>query len=235
MDLQFVMNELAALGNVRTKKIYVGQGAKEPLFGVPTTHMKPLCKQIKRNHALSLALYDTGNYDAMYFAGMIADVSVMTEVDFNNWIEKAYFYMISDFVVAVTLAEHREGKEIADTWIASDAELTMSAGFAAYEWMLGFRPDSFFDEAHIAALVEKVKTTIHSMPNRTRYAMNNFVAAVGVSYKPLTDMALVAALEIGAVSVTQASGVCEMVSASKAIQMAMDKGRIGFKRKAVRC
>jgi len=35
--------------------------------------------------------YATGNYDAMYLAGMIAEPKKMTEEDFNRWIEGAYF------------------------------------------------------------------------------------------------------------------------------------------------
>ncbi len=235
MDLDGVMKELATLSNERRKKYYLGQGAREPLFGVPTTHMKPLYRQIKKNQPLADALYNTGNYDAMYFAGMIADVDIMSECDFNRWIDKAYFYMISDFIVAVTLAEHKDGKEIARRWMDSGEELKMSAGYATYEWMLGYWPDSYFDTGIIADLIQRVKGTIHSMPNRTRYAMNNFLVATGVSYKPLTEVALAVAQEIGTVTVTQKSGVCEMPSASETIQIAMEKGKVGFKRKGVRC
>lgn len=67
--------------------------------------MKPIAKRIKTNQILADELYSTGNYDARYLAGMIADPKAMTEVDFNRWMEGAYFYMISDFIVAVTLAE----------------------------------------------------------------------------------------------------------------------------------
>lgn len=42
--------------------------------------------------------------------------------------DSAYFYMVSDFVVAVTLAEAVIAQEFADTWIASREELRMSAG-----------------------------------------------------------------------------------------------------------
>jgi 3-methyladenine DNA glycosylase AlkD len=62
--------------------------------------MKPLVKKIKKNQPLAEQLYATGNYDAMYFAGVIADPMRMTEADFERWINGAYFYMLSDFVVA---------------------------------------------------------------------------------------------------------------------------------------
>ena len=47
MNLEMVMQELEALGKERTKKIYVSNGAHEPLFGVATGEMKPIAKKIK--------------------------------------------------------------------------------------------------------------------------------------------------------------------------------------------
>jgi 3-methyladenine DNA glycosylase AlkD len=73
MNLEMVMQELGALGKERTKKIYESNGAHEPLFGVATGDMKPIAKKIKKNQPLAEQLYTTGNYDAMYFAGIIAD------------------------------------------------------------------------------------------------------------------------------------------------------------------
>ena len=42
MDVQEVMQELALLGKERMKKMYLSNGAHEPVFGVATGAMKPL-------------------------------------------------------------------------------------------------------------------------------------------------------------------------------------------------
>jgi hypothetical protein len=105
MNAEMVMQELEELGKERTKKIYCSNGAHEPLFGVATGAMKPIFRKTKINQQLAEELYATGNYDAMYFAGIIADPNAMTEADYDRWMNGAYFYMLSDFVVAVTLAE----------------------------------------------------------------------------------------------------------------------------------
>lgn len=80
------MQELEALGKERTKKIYISNGAHEPIFGVATGAMK-----IKLNQELAEELYSTANYDAMYFADIIADPKAMSESDFNRWMDGAYF------------------------------------------------------------------------------------------------------------------------------------------------
>ncbi|OOE14351.1 DNA alkylation repair protein [Fictibacillus arsenicus] len=235
MNLQMVMQELEALGKERTKKMYISNGAHEPLFGVATGQMKPIAKKIKKDQSLAEELYATGNYDAMYFAGIIADPLVMTESDFDRWIDAAYFYMLSDYVVAVTLAETDIAQTVADKWIASGEELRMSAGWSCYCWLLGNRSDAEFDGSKLASMLDQVKNTIHDSPERTKSAMNNFIYTVGVSFLPLHDKAVETAKAVGTVEVKRNEIKSSFLIASESIQKEIDRGKIGFKRKYVRC
>jgi 3-methyladenine DNA glycosylase AlkD len=230
-----VMQELEALGKERMKKIYLGNGAHEPLFGVATGAMKPIAKKIKKNQPLADQLYATGNYDAMYFAGIIADPKIMTEADFERWIDGAYFYMLSDFVVAVTLAEADIAQAVADKWIASGEELRMSAGWSCYCWMLGNRKDHEFSASKIAGMLDQVENAIHDAPDRTKSAMNNFIFTVAISYVPLHDKAIETAKAVGPVEIKRDKKKSSILLASENIQKEIDRGRIGFKRKYVRC
>ncbi|WP_313639396.1 DNA alkylation repair protein [Paenibacillus sp. FSL K6-0276] len=235
MNLEMVMQELEALGKERTKKIYMSNGAKEPLYGVATGAMKPIFKKTKINQPLAEQLYTTGNYDAMYFAGIIADPNAMTEADYDRWMDAAYFYMLSDFVVAVTLAEADIAQEVADKWIASGEELRMSAGWSCYCWLLGSRPDVEFSESKLASMLEMLENTIHDSPERTQYSMNNFLYTVAVSYSPLHDKASETARTVGPVEVNKDKAKSKFIHAYENILKAVDKGRVGFKRKHVRC
>ncbi|MFJ7952152.1 DNA alkylation repair protein [Lysinibacillus sp. NPDC096418] len=235
MDLEMVMQELEALGKERTKKIYTSNGAREPLFGVATGAMKPIAKKIKINQHLANELYATGNYDAMYFAGIIADPKAMTEADYDRWMDTAYFYMLSDFVVAVTLSESDIAQEVADKWIASGEELRMSAGWSCYCWLLGNRKDNEFSEGKLATMLDNVKNTIHDSPERTKSSMNNFIYTVGISYLPLHEKAVETAKAIGTVEIKRDTKKSSFLNAYESIQKEVDRGKLGFKRKHVRC
>lgn len=235
MNFIDVMSELEALGTERMKKYYMGQGAKEPVFGVATGAMKPLAKKLKNNQQMAEELFYSGNYDAMYLAGMIADTKNMVPDDFHRWIKQAYFFMISDFIVSVTLAETEFAMEVADQFIASEEELIMSAGYSCYEWLLGVKKDTYFDRAKILSMIHEIKDKIHTMPPRTRYAMNNFVVAVGVSYEPLHEEALKVAKVMGTVIIPKDKKTDISLNAYETIVKEVDKGRLGFKRRNVRC
>ncbi|RSK47097.1 DNA alkylation repair protein [Bacillus canaveralius] len=235
MDLETVMQELEALGKERAKKIYISNGAHEPLFGVATGAMKPIAKKIKINQRLAEKLYATGNYDAMYFAGIIADPKAMTESDFDRWMDGAYFYMLSDFVVAVTLSESDIAQDVADKWITSGDELRMSAGWSCYCWLLGNRLDNEFSESKISIMLDILKNSIHHSPERTKSAMNNFLYTVAISYLPLHEKAVETAKEVGTVEVKRDKKKSSFLNAYESIQKEIDRGKLGFKRKYVRC
>ncbi|MDR7075642.1 3-methyladenine DNA glycosylase AlkD [Neobacillus niacini] len=235
MDFNLVMKELEALGKERIKKTYISNGANEPLFGVATGAMKPLSKIIKKDQPLAEQLYATGNYDAMYFAGIIADPMAMSEEDFERWIDGAYFYMLSDYVVAVTLAEADIAQVVADKWIASGEELKMSAGWSCYCWLLGNRKDSEFNADKLASMLNQVENTIHESPERTKSAMNNFIYTVAISYVPLHEMAVETAKAVGPVEMKRGKKKSSILQAFENIQKELDRGKLGFKRKYVRC
>ena len=171
----------------------------------------------------------------MYFAGIISDPKVMTESDFDRWIDAAYFYMLSDFVVAVTLSESDIAQDVADKWIASGQELKMSAGWSCYCWLLGNRSDNEFSESKISDMLDHVKKTIHDAPERTKASMNNFLSTVGISFSPLHEKAIETAMEVGTVEVKRENKKDSTLNAYESIQKQVEKGRIGFKRKYVRC
>ncbi|UYY97995.1 DNA alkylation repair protein [Peribacillus frigoritolerans] len=235
MNVEMVMQELEALGKERTKKMYISNGAHEPLFGVATGAMKPIVRKIKINQDLAEELYSTGNYDAMYFAGIIADPKAMTESDYDRWMDAAYFYMLSDYVVAVTLSESDIAQEVSDKWITSGEELRMSAGWSCYCWLLGNRKDVEFSESKISDMLDLVKNTIHESPERTKSAMNNFLYTVGISYLPLHEKAVETAKAIGIVEVKRDKKKTSFLNAYESIQKEVGRGRLGFKRKHVRC
>lgn len=59
-------------------------GVKEPFFGVKIEYLKPIQKKVKKDYELAKGLYATGNADAMYLAGLIADDDTMTKDDLNT-------------------------------------------------------------------------------------------------------------------------------------------------------
>jgi len=235
MQLNEVMQRLEQYGNETTKQIYLNHGAKEPLFGVKIAELKKIVKKVKKNHALSLQLFETGNSDAMYLAGLIADEQHIAKAELQKWAEKAYWYMLSEYTVAGVAAESRYGLELAQEWIKSDKENIASAGWATYSGLLAIKPNEELDLKEIEQLLDFIKTNIHQAQNRVRYTMNNFVISVGTYIPSLTDKSVEIAKSIGKVSVDMGGTACKVPFAPEYIQKVVAKGYVGKKRKAIQC
>ncbi len=55
-----ILTALKKLGNESTARVLRNHGAHDPCLGVKIGDMKPLQKQLKKNYAMSLELYDSG-------------------------------------------------------------------------------------------------------------------------------------------------------------------------------
>ena len=225
-----ILEALAALATPRMKKYYMAQGVHEPVYGTPTGAMKPIARPINGNQPIAEALYATGVFDAMYLAGMICDVTTMTPADFRRWMDQAYCAFIAEAVVAVSLAETPFAQSLAHEFMASPTEAIAAGGWSCYEWLLGSRPDHEFTPATIQQLLDEVLRTIASQPRAVQSAMQRVVVAVGVSYRPLHEVAYHTATRL---QTTLPAPVNQ--SAATAIERAVVAGRIGFKRRHVRC
>ncbi|MCE7064320.1 DNA alkylation repair protein [Dyadobacter sp. CY326] len=230
-----VMNQLAALGSEQTLKTFRNHGGKEPMYGVKIGDMKPILKKYKNNHALALELYKTGNSDAMYLAGLMSVPSLFTPEALEDWVERASWHMISEYTVAWNAAESNHGFEMARKWIESDKELIADAGWSTFGCLMALTPDEEIDKEEVDQLLDWVEKEIHEAPNRVRYVMNGFVIAVGSYYKPLAEKALAVGNRIGKVKVNVGDTACKVPYAPDYIQKIWDQGRLGAKRKEVRC
>src|SRR2546421_1301653 len=96
MTAHEILDELQPLGKDTYKKVLLNHGVQEPIFGVKIEDLKKFQKRIKKDYRLALELYDTGVYDAMYLAGLIADDRAMTKKDLQHWVEGANSAMLSE-------------------------------------------------------------------------------------------------------------------------------------------
>jgi len=230
-----ILAELEPLGRDSYKKVMRAHGVPEPFFGVKIEDLKKIQKRVKKNYQLALDLYDTGNYDAMYLAGLIADDMKMTKKDLKRWLDKAHCGSLCEYTVPWVAAEGMHGRELALEWIESDKEGVASAGWATLSSLAGIKDDANLDIPEYKRLLQRVRTTIHKQPNRVRYVMNGFVIAVGGYIEALTDAAMEAATKIGAVSVDMNGTSCKVPSAAEYIQKVVDRDAVGKKRKTVKC
>ena len=229
-----VVAMLTSMGNEGTARVLRNHGAHEPCLGVKIGDMKPLQKQLKKNYSLSLELYDTGIYDAMYLAGLIAEPERMTKKDLTRWV-KAASKPIAAYVVGPTAAGSPIGWTQALDWIKSKKEIENIAGWATLSAVASIRSDSELDLDEYERLLDEVEHTIHAAKDAVRHQMNSFVISVGSYISSLTESAIEAGQRIGVLQVNMGDTDCQVPFAPDYIQKVKTRGRIGKKRSSAMC
>lgn len=230
-----VMTELKKKGSDKTCKTYARHGVTGSVFGVSIADLKVIAKKIKGKQALACELYETGNYDAMYLAGIVADGAQMSKKQLESWARSAPWLAISEYTVPWVVSESDHARDLAMKWIGSKKEGIACSGWSTYGGIVATRPDSELDLAEIKALLKRVVDQIDKAPNYVRYTMNNFVIAVGAYVKPLLKQAKDAARKLGAVEVDMGDTACKVPLASAYIEKIEKMGRVGKKRKTMKC
>lgn len=235
MTAKEILTQLEKMGSQQIRTIYLKHGVKETLYGVKIGDMKPIQKKIKKDYALSLELFDSGVYDAMYLAGLIADEDKMSKKQINDWAKKTKSCALNEYTVAWVAAESKFGWELGLEWIESKEERIATSGWSALAGWVSLKPDSELDIKKIKSLLQRVEKQIHQSPNRVRYVMNTFLICTAVYVKELTTECRAIAKKIGTVYVDMGDTACEVPSADSYIQKAIDRGNWGKKKKTVKC
>jgi len=243
---QTVLDELKPLGTEQFRKTYARHGIPlERSLGVSNAQLKTvaksLIKSLKRSNPeglqnLALELYDTGIVEPMYLAGMLADGSRMSRKQLQHWAEDSHaMSMIAEHTVPWVTVENADARHLAIQWIASKRPHVASSGWCTYSGMMATMPDEKLDLAEIERLLDTVEKKIDAAETRAKYTMNGFVIAVGYYVLPLLDRARQTAARLGVVSVDVGDTDCKVPVAAAYIDKMEATGKLGEKRKTIRC
>jgi 3-methyladenine DNA glycosylase AlkD len=234
-NLDQIMKELEKLGTEQTRKTFARHGAPANLYGVKVGDLKTVAKKIKGDHQMAMALYETGNGDAQYLAGMVADGTKMSKSDLDKWAKNSSWQMVGEYTVPWVASENEHGRAMAMKWVKSKSESIAASGWNTYAGLLAIAPDEDLDLDEIKSLLKKIESDLEKSPERVKYCMNGFVIAVGTYVAPLLKQAKATAKKIGHVKVDMGDTSCKVPYAAEYIEKIEGMGRVGKKRKTIRC
>jgi len=232
-----ILSDLKKKGTEQNRKIYARHGmTADRMYGVSMADLKVIAKGIRGQQALACELYESGVMDAMYLAGMVADGSQLSSEVLGRWAKQAKgLQMISEYTIPWLAVDHPRAREIALKWMDAKEPHIAASGWSTYAGLLSVKPDSELDLEEIERLLARVLKEIGSAPNRVKYTMNSFVISVGGYVEPLLKQAKAAAKKLGQVEVDLGDTDCKVPNASSYIEKIEKAGRIGRKRKTLRC
>src|SRR5215469_4191565 len=129
-----ILADLKTKGHENIRRIYARHAmAADRVFGVKIGDLKPIAKSIRGQQSLACDLFATGNMEAMYLAGMVADGAKLTPAQLNAWLAGAAdLQMIAEYTIPWLAVEHPQARELALKWMDSKTPHIAAAGWCTY-------------------------------------------------------------------------------------------------------
>jgi 3-methyladenine DNA glycosylase AlkD len=131
-EVQSVLATLKRLGNSRFRadmETRYGIVTKDA-FGVRMNEMQRVAKQLGRNHALALALWETGNYEARTVAAFVAEPERVTPTLMDRWCRDFDNWAICDTVCFKLFDQLPHASGWVEAWANRKDEFQKRAAFA---------------------------------------------------------------------------------------------------------
>jgi len=167
----------------------------EQRLGLSMPAMRRVAKALGRDHALALALWDTGIPDARIVAGMVVDPLRLTSRQMDGWVKGLRSWDVCDQVCGSAFLESPWAWKKVVAWSGRRDEFVRRAAFALLATLAVHDHDSP-DERFVRALA-LVEAAADDDRNFVRKAVNWALRNIGKRNAALNAVAIEAAKRIG--------------------------------------
>jgi len=136
MKLDQVLAKLRTLANEENRQGMARFGINiENALGIKVTTLRQIAKEIGRDHALALQLWDSGFHEARILATIIEDPRQMTKAQAESWLKDINSWDLCDGFAGNLIDKTSFAYEKAIEWSQREAEFERRAGLAAMAWL----------------------------------------------------------------------------------------------------
>jgi len=187
------MARLEALGNATVRQRNVQNGAGENQFGVKLGDLRTLAKSIKTNHELALALWNTGNLDAMFLATLLFRPRAFSAAELDTMVRATTVTWLADWLMTHVVKLHPEKKALRLQWMESSHPMAARAGWSLTTERVVKSPDGL----DLVALLDRIEAELVAAPLPAQWTMNFCLAEIGIHFPDHRERAIAIGERLG--------------------------------------
>ncbi len=203
MTISAFIDELKGLASEALRKEYIRNGGPENVLGLKYTYLQHYKKELGKNQAMALKLWETQIPEVQILATMIADQNQMTAELIEKWNKDVNFYLLSDAFIGNILAPFKGSLQLANKWINENDEYTLRHAYTII-FMLA-KESGFIQDTVFEGYLKRIEQNIQYAPNRARETMLYSILNIGRRNKPMNTKAIEVMEKIGTVQVDHGS------------------------------
>ena len=186
MNIDEVMTRLEELGDEKRRAFNAKRGAGENQFGVKTGDIRKLAKEIKVDHALGLALWETGNADAQMLAILLVRPKDLALDQLSAMAREGTCEWVADWLSSYVIKKHPDKESVREDWMASKDAMTARAGWSLTAERVVKSPDGL----DLAALLDRLESEMPTAPPQAQWTMNACLVQIGIHHEKHRERAL---------------------------------------------
>lgn len=186
MSLEEILTQLEALGNEKIRARNTKNGAGDNQFGVQLGDIRKLAKQIKSNHELALALWETKNIDAQLLAILLIKPKMLTADEVDQMVRSVTFVQVADWLNAYVVKHHPDRETLRQRWMAADDPWAARAGWFLTTDRIVKNPEGL----ELAAVLDRIESEMGNAPPEVQWTMNTSLAEIGIHFPDHRERAI---------------------------------------------
>ncbi len=186
MNTDEAMARLKQLGDEKRRAFNAKRGAGENQFGVKTGDIRKLAKEIKGDHELGLALWETGNADAQMLAILLVRPKDLAADQLSAMAREGTCEWVADWLNSYVIKKHPDKESVREDWMASKDAMTARAGWSLTAGRVVRSPDGL----DLAALLDRLESEMPTAPPQAQWTMNSCLAGIGIHHEEHRERAL---------------------------------------------
>jgi 3-methyladenine DNA glycosylase AlkD len=181
MTLKDALAKLEALGDEKLRAQNAKRGVTGAQFGAKLGDIRKIAAKIKTDHALAIALWETGNFEARLLAILILKPDDVSATELDRMVKSARIPQLADWLNAYIVKEPLRQK-----WMKVDDPWAARAGWNLTASRIARSPDGI----DLEALLDRLAAEMPTADPATQWTMNSCLAGIGIHHPRLRKRAV---------------------------------------------
>ena len=178
VSLTDALARLESLGHERMRAQHKKNGAGDNQYGVRLGDIRKVAAEIKTNHSLALALWDTGNIDARLLAILLLKPKNLSREALDRMVRAADFAQVADWLNAYVVKNHPDQESLRQTWMQDRDPWAARAGWSLTAARIAKKPDGL----DLPALLDRIESELGTAAAPVQWTMNTSLAEIGIHF-----------------------------------------------------
>ncbi len=182
-------------------------------FGIGLTQLRKIAKQVGKNRALSLELWQSDIYDAKTIALLIDDPKQITKEQAEKQVEELGVGLLTHVFSScdATLAKSPIAFDLANEWLKTDHELKRQSGYGLLYELSKNKSNKLLTDEYFMSCIENINNEIFNRKETgsIRCSMACALMGIGKRNQILNQRAIEVAKAVGAIDFNEDGGKCE--------------------------